>query len=288
MARLPSVVPKRRLFRLRVVLSAGAVMERAMTGSGRAIAALIAGSIGAVFCAGMLGAAEITILSSLNVQPEMDAVIPHFERATGHKVSISYATSPDFLKRVQDGARMDMAILFTETMDRLVQTTKMDVGSRFDILQSGIGAVVRAGAPRPEIGSVASLTATLLAAKSVAFSQGPTGAYMTTTVVPRLGIADQLKPKTIMTSSGIGAVGKAVANGDAEIGIHGTYELLSVAGIDFIGPIPAELQKMMVYSAVIPAGAKEPENAKALAKFLSSDIAARLIRQQGMEPIAVR
>src|SRR5262249_4513039 len=231
--------------------------------------------------------AEITILSSPNVQPEMDAIIPYFERATHHKVSISYATSPDFLKRVQDGARMDMAILFTETMDRLLSTTKIDIGSRFDILQSGIGAGVRAGAPKPDISSVAAFKSTLIAAKSVAFSQGPTGVHMAT-VVQRLGLADQLKPKTIMTNSGIGAVSKAVANGDAELGIHGTYELLSIAGIDFVGSIPADLQKMMVYSAAIPAHAREPDAARSLAKFLSSEIAAPLIREKGMEPIAVR
>jgi len=251
------------------------------------IAAFATGLICTRLSPNVLSAAEITILSSLNVQPEMEAVIPHFERATGHKVSISYATSPDFLKRVQDGARMDMGILFTETMDRLLSSTKIEVGSRFDILQSGIGAVVRAGAPKPDISSVAAFKTTLVATKSVAFSRGPTGVYMVT-VLERLGIAGQLTAKTIMTNSGIGSVGKAVANGDAELGIHGTYELLSVPGIDFVGPIPADLQKMMVYSAVIPARAQVPEAARSLAKFLSSEIAAPLIRKKGMEPIAVR
>jgi len=232
-------------------------------------------------------AVEITILSSRNVQPEMDAVIPSFERSSGHKVAISYAATPEFTKRFNESPHIDMAILFTETMDRFVVTTKIPVASRFDILQSGIGAVVRTGAPKHDISSAPALKNTLLGAKSVAFSQGPTGLYMAT-VVQRLGIADQLKAKTILTDSGIGAVGKAVANGDAEIGIHGTYELLSVAGIDFIGPIPSDFQKMMVYSAIIPAHAKEPETAKSLAKFLSSEIAIPLIRQKGMEPIAIR
>jgi molybdate transport system substrate-binding protein len=234
-----------------------------------------------------VNAAEVTILSSLNVQPEMDAIIPAFERASAYKVSISYATTPEFFKRFDGRMRADMAILFTETMDRFVQSTNIAVGSRFDILQSGIGAVVRTGAPKPDISSVAALKNTLLGAKSIAFSQGPTGVYIGT-VVQRLGIADQLKPKTILTDSGIGAVGKAVANGDAEIGIHGTYELLSVTGIDFVGPIPSELQKMMVYSAIIPASAKEPETAKSLLRFLSSEIAIPLIKQKGMEPIAIR
>jgi molybdate transport system substrate-binding protein len=144
-----------------------------------------------------------------------------------------------------------------------------------------------AGAQRPDVSSVEALKNTLLGAKSVAFSKGPTGVYLAT-VVAHLGIEDQLKSKTILTDSGIGAVGKAVAKGEADIGIHGTYELLSVAGLDFVGPIPSELQKMMVYSAVVPANAKEPEAAKSLIRFLSSEIAIPLIHQKGMEPIAIR
>jgi molybdate transport system substrate-binding protein len=231
-------------------------------------------------------AAEITILSSRNVQPEMDAIIPAFERSSGHKVVISYAATPEFIDRFNRGPGVDMAILFTETMDRFVATTRISVGSRFDILQSGIGAVVRSGAPKPDISSIAALKSTLLGAKSIAFSQGPTGVYMAT-VVQGLGIAGELKPKTTLTDSGIGAVGKAVAEGKAEIGIHGTYELLSVSGVDFVGPIPGELQKMMVYSAVIPADAKERDAAKMLVRFLSSETAIPLIRQKGMEPMAV-
>jgi molybdate transport system substrate-binding protein len=250
-------------------------------------AAAIAAYFGAAISATGANTAEIIILSSPNVQPEMDAVIPEFERASGHKVSISYGLTPTLFKQVGEGAPFDVTILFTETMDRLIQTTKLPVGGRFDILQSGIGVVVLAGAQRPDVSSVEALKNTLLGAKSVAFSKGPTGVYLAK-VVERLGIEEQLKPKTILTDSGIGAVGTAVAKGEAEIGIHGTYELLSVAGLDFVGPIPRELQKMMVYSAVVPANAKEPEAAKSLIKFLSSEIAIPLIHQKGMEPIAIR
>jgi len=257
-----------------------------MTGRSKRVAIVTMACLSAFIATSGTSAAEITILSSRNVQPEMDAIIPAFEHLSGHKVSISYASTPEFIDRFNKGARVDMAILFTETMDRFVATSTISVGNRYDILQSGIGAVVRVGAPKPDIGSVAALRSTLLAAKSVAFSQGPTGVYMTA-VVQQLGIAEQLKPKTILTDSGIGAVGKAVADGRAEIGIHGTYELLSATGIDFVGPIPSDLQKMMVYSAIIPAEAKEGEAAKALARFLSSETAIPLIRQKGMEPIAV-
>jgi hypothetical protein len=95
------------------------------------------------------GAAEITILSSRNVQPEMDAIIPAFEHSSGHKVAISYASTPEFIDRFNEGPRVDMAILYTPTMDRFLASTKIAVASRFDILQSDIGTVVRAGARSP-------------------------------------------------------------------------------------------------------------------------------------------
>src|SRR5215470_8073024 len=167
-----------------------------MTLWARILATVMTACVGAVLGGFGVNSAEITILSSRNVQPEMDAVIPLFERASGHKVTISYPPNPDLFKRFEEGARADMAILFTETMDRFIQTTKVAVGSRFDILQSGIGAVVRAGAPKPDVSTVAALKHTLLGAKSIAFSQGPTGVYMAI-VLQRLGIVDQLKSKTI-------------------------------------------------------------------------------------------
>jgi molybdate transport system substrate-binding protein len=257
-----------------------------MNGPSKAAAVVMAACLGTLIAASCGSAAEITILSSRNVQPEMDAVIPAFERSSGHKVSITYAATPEFADHFNRSRRVDLAILFTETMDRFVAATGVSVGSRFDILQSRIGVAVRAGAARPDIGSATALRSVLLEAKSVAFSQGPTGVHMAT-VVRQLGIDEQLKSKTIFTDAGIGTVGKAVADGRAEIGIHGIYELLSVAGIDFIGPIPGEFQKTIVYSAIIPAEAKEGEAAKALARFLSSETAVSLIRQKGMEPMAV-
>jgi molybdate transport system substrate-binding protein len=261
-------------------------MEYIMTRS-KFAAPAIAACLSALIAATGVDAAEITIVSSLNVRPEMDAIIPAFERVSGHKVTIDYRTTPVWVKQIDDGTPIDLAIAYTDTLDHLIETGKVSAGLRVDILQSGIGVVVRAGAPKPDIGSIEALKNALLGAKSIAFSKGPTGVYLAT-VVARLGIKDQLKPKTILTDSGIGAVGTAVAKGEAEIGIHGTYELLSIADVDFVGPIPRELQKMMVYSAVVPANAKEPEAAKSLIRFLSSEIAIPLIHQKGMEPIAIR
>ena len=254
-----------------------------MTALKRIAATAIAGCLSAVIIASGVNAAEIAIVSSPNVQPALDAIIPLFERASGHRIAITYKSTPVWTQQIDAGPPMDLAIAYTDTLDRLVSTGKVPTGLRRDILRSGIGGAVRAGAPKPDISSVEALKNTLLSAKSIAFSKGPTGVYLAT-VVERLGIAEQLKAKTVLTDSGIGTVGAAVVQGDAEIGIHGIYELAPVAGLDLVGPIPAELQKMMVYSAVVPANAKEPEGAEELMKFLSSEIAIPLLGKQGLEP----
>jgi molybdate transport system substrate-binding protein len=258
-------------------------MEDVMTTLEKIAAAAAAGCMSALIGATGVIAADIAIVSSPNVQPALDAIIPLFERASGHKIAITYKSTPVWTGQIDAAAPIDLAIAYTDTLDRLVSTGKVPAGLRRDILRSGIGVAVRAGAPKPDIGSVEALKNMLLSAKSIAFSKGPTGVYLAT-VVERLGIAEQLKAKTILTDSGIGAVGAAVAKGEAEIGIHGIYELAPVVGLDVVGPIPAELQKMMVYSAVVPANVKQPEVAKALMKFLSSEIAIPLLGKQGLEP----
>jgi molybdate transport system substrate-binding protein len=227
--------------------------------------------------------AEIVTLCHANVRPAVEAIIPAFERASGHKVTISYLPVPAIGQQIDSGSRVDLAIAFSDRMDDFVRTGKFPAGSRFEVMRSGIGVAVRAGAPKPDISSASALKNTLLAAKSVAFSQGPTGVHLTT-VIQRLGIADQLKSKLTMTAPGLGSVATMVANGEIEIGIHGIYELVPIAGIDIVGPIPAELQKMIVYSAMIPSNAKEPEAANALVNFFSSDSAIPLLKTTGMEP----
>jgi molybdate transport system substrate-binding protein len=208
---------------------------------------------------------------------------PAFELASGHKVKITYIPGPALSDQIEDGSRIDLAIAFSERMNDFVKAGKFTGGTRFEIARSAIGVAVRAGAPEPDISSASALKNALLAAKSVAFSQGPTGTHLTT-VMERLGIAGQLMPKLTMAPPGLGSVATMVAKGEVEIGVHGIYELVGVAGIDIVGPIPAELQKMMVYSAMIPADAKEPEAARALVTFFASDAAIPLLKTTGMEP----
>src|SRR5215470_8509677 len=139
------------------------------------IAAAVAGCLSALIVASNVNAAEITIVSSPNVQPAIDAIIPVFERASGHRIAITYKSTPVWTNQIDADASIDLAIAYTDTLDRLVGTGKVPSGLRRDILRSGIGVAVRAGAPKPDIGSVDALKNTLLSAKSVAFSTGPTG-----------------------------------------------------------------------------------------------------------------
>jgi molybdate transport system substrate-binding protein len=153
-------------------------------------------------------------------------------------------------------------------------------------VRSSIGVAVRAGAPKPDIGTLDALKRTLLQAKSIAYSASASGVYLSQEMFPRLGIADQIRGKCKRIANE--PVGAVVARGDAEIGFQQISELLPVPGIDYVGPLPREVQKVTVFSAGIASGAKHPDAARALIKFLASPDAAPAIQKSGLEPIASR
>ena len=156
-------------------------------------------------------------------------------------------------------------------------------GSRVDLVRSSIGVAVRAGAPKPDISSVEALKRTLLGAKSIAYSASASGVYLSQELFPRLGIADQIKAKCHRIANE--PVGAVVARGDAEIGFQQISELLPVAGIDYVGPLPPDVQKVTVFSAGVAVGAKHPEAARALIKFLASPAVVPAITKSGLEPL---
>ena len=169
-------------------------------------------------------------------------------------------------------------------LDELIKQDKVVAGSRVDLAQSSIGMAVRAGAPKPDISTVEAFKRTLLEAKSIAYSASASGYYLANELFPRLGIAEQIKDKVKRIESI--RVGTVVARGDAEIGFQQISELLPIPGIDFVGPLPPELQRVTVFSAGIATNAREPEAAKALIKFLSSPSALAAIAKSGLEPMA--
>jgi molybdate transport system substrate-binding protein len=240
-------------------------------------------SVASIFIlAGMTRAAEVKVLSSAAVKEPFVELIPGYERSSGNKVVATWAGTVNVLKRLQDGEVADLVVLAGPTIDDLIKQGKIVAGSRVDLAKSGVGVAVRSGAPKPDISTADALKRALLAAKSIAYSTGPSGVYLDG-LFQRMGIADELKAKTKVSAPGV-PVGEMVARGEAEIGFQQVSELLPVAGIDYVGPLPAEIQTITVFSGGIHTGASQPDAAKALVKYITSPEAVPVIKKKGMEP----
>jgi molybdate transport system substrate-binding protein len=235
--------------------------------------------------------AEIRVLVSGAFTAPYLQIVPEFERMTGNKLVtssglVSVENVPGSIPdRLQRGESVDIVILSGDALDQLIQQGKVIPGSRVDLVRSSIGVAVRAGAPKPDIHSVDALKRTLLNAKSIAYSSSVSGVYVSTELFRRLGIADQARGKSKRIE---GMVGTAVARGDTEIGIQQISELLAAPGIDYLGPLPSEIQRVTVFSAGIAVGSKEPDAARSLIRFLASPAAVPAIMQSGLEPVTSR
>jgi molybdate transport system substrate-binding protein len=243
-------------------------------------------SIVAVACAlllpGMAPAAEIKVISTQATQEAYQELVAQFEKASGHKVTTVFTGTLNVQKQLAAGEPCDLIIMAAPAIDEQIKLGKAAAGSRVDFAQSGTGLAVRKGAAKPDIRSVDAFKKTLLGAKSIGYSTGPSGLYMLS-VFEKLGVADQVKGKLKQTPSGV-FVGTLIATGEAEIGFQQISELAHFAGIDYVGPLPGELQRMTMFSTGIHAGAKQAAAAKALVKFITAPTAAPVIRKHGLEP----
>src|SRR5215470_977101 len=209
------------------------------------------------------------VLCTNGLKTVMLDLVPAFERISGTKPQITWGSTNGLIKELDGGAAADLVILTAEAIDDLIKRGKVVAGSRVDLARSGIGVAVRRGARKPDIGTPEALKKALLAAKSVAHSKtGMSGIYFPT-VLARLGIAEQMKSKIVMPDPGT-PVGEVVAKGEAEIGIQQISELLPVPGVEVVGPLPKELQKITTFTAGVLAAAGEPAVAEALVKFVAS------------------
>jgi molybdate transport system substrate-binding protein len=225
-------------------------------------------------------AKTIKILSGGAMRSLMVEIVPLFERASGTKVEIEFRLTSVLKKEIEEGAIFDIALLPRPELDELVRAGKVADGATADVTRSAVGLAVRSGTPKPDISTVAAFKNALLAAKSISYSDGPSGAYIAG-LLQQLGIAEAMKPKTKLTSR---PVAELVAAGEAEIGLQQIVAILPVKGADLVGPLPAELQNVIIYAAGLATGAKASAAARAFVAFTKTPQAERLIRAKGMEP----
>lgn len=247
----------------------------------RTIATAVAG-IGAMMSVAAANAAEITLLSSTAMREALEDLVPMFERASGHKVTITFKSGVDVSAALRAGARADIAVSTGEALDELAKEGRIVAGSRVDFARPRVGVAVRSGAPKPDISTADGFRDALLKAKSIGYSKGPSGIHLEG-VMKRLGIFDQIKSKLVQPALGV-RVGSLVARGEAEIGVQQINELLPIPGIDFVGPLPGELQTVLVYSLAAPATAKERDAAAALVKYLTSEAVLPVFKKLGLDP----
>jgi molybdate transport system substrate-binding protein len=245
---------------------------------------------GALLLAGAASAAEVRVMISGGLTAAFNTLVPEFERLTGNKVLTTYGPSMGTTVnaipiRLQRGEPADVLIMVGYALGDLVKQGKVIADSRVDLVKSPIGIAVRSGAPKPDISSADAVRRALLAAKSIAYSDSASGVYVSTEMFQRLGIADAMKDKARKIPAE--PVAGVVARGDAEIGFQQISEMLPVPGVDIVGPLPPELQKITVFSAGIVTTSEEPDAGRALITFLASPAASAAIIESGMEPIAV-
>jgi molybdate transport system substrate-binding protein len=242
--------------------------------------ALLAAS--AIMLTSSVNAAEIKVIGSPGFREAYNELVPQFEKASGNHVTTIWDGVNNVAKRVAGGETADIVILPVAQIEELTAKGKIVMGSRVDVAKSGIGVAVKAGAAKPDLRSGEALKNALLKAKSISYSTGPSGVHMVR-LIQQWGIADAVKGKIVIPPTDT-PVGEIVARGAAEIGFQQVSELIRIKGIDYLGPLPNDVQEVTSFAAALHKNAAAPDAAKALMKFLSAPAAALIIRKTGMEP----
>jgi molybdate transport system substrate-binding protein len=228
-------------------------------------------------------AAEVKVLCATAMRSAMKELGPEFERATGHQLMIQFDVVGALKRQIDAGEKFDVAILTTPLIDDVVKESKIASGTRADVARSGLGVIVRTGAPKPDISSADAFKRALLNAKSISYAkEGATAIYLAS-LFERLGITEQVKHKTKFPPPGRGAA--SVAEGENELGLLAISTFEPVPGVELLGPLPTELQSYVGYSAGVGTAAKEAGAGKALINFLKAPAAIPVLKAKGMEPI---
>jgi molybdate transport system substrate-binding protein len=247
--------------------------------------------VAVLFLVRSAGAADVQVMISSGFYAVYSELGPAFERASGHHLVTtrgpSMGDSPEAIPaRLARGEAADVVILDGAAADELGKRGLVRADSKVELARSLIGMVVRAGAAKPDIGSVETFRNTLLAAKSIAYSDSGSGTYLSTILFKKLGVADEIAPKSrkVRGPPSGEPVAAVVARGEAEIGFQQVSELIHVPGITFVGALPAEIQPMFSFAGALTKTARQPEAAGALLRFLSSPEAAPVISKAGLMP----
>lgn len=221
----------------------------------------------------------VKILSGGAMRSLMTDAIPLFERANGIKVTIEFRLTSVLKKEIEDGGAFDIALLPRPELDALVAAGKI-AADVVDVARSTVGLAVRAGAPKPDIETVATFKRALIEARSIAYSDGPSGAYVGG-LLERLGIAEAVESKTLLTSR---PVAELVASGDAELGLQQIVAILPVEGAELVGPLPSELQNTIIYAAGISSSTRQRAACVSLVAFMATETARGLMPSKGLDP----
>jgi len=239
-------------------------------------------AIAAMLATASISAAEIKVLASNGVKEALNELAPAFERATGHKLAISFGLAAALKRQIEAGEAFDLAILPAAVLNDLAKQGKVDARARTSIARSGVGIGIRKGARRPDIRTAQALKRTLLAADSITWAkEGQSGIYFAD-LLKRIGIAERMRPKIVLAASGV-EVGKLVASGKVQLGVILVNELMAAPGVEVLGPLPPELQNYTVFHAGVGVGSKDSSAAKALIKFLTTPAAGAVFKAKGQE-----
>ena len=244
-----------------------------------------------LLAAAAIDAGQLTVVTSGAFTAAYLKLVPEYESATHSKLLTEFGPSMGTTHnaiplRLERGEAIDVVIMAAPALADLIKQGKVRADSRVDLVQSKIGMAVKAGAPKPDISTVDALKRTLLAARSIGYSDSASGVYLSTELFPKLGLAAQIKDKCRKIEAD--PVGGAVASGEVEIGFQQISELRPVKGIDIVGELPPGAQRVTVFAAGVPTTSKHPEAANALIHWLASPAAFAAIKATGLEPAGAK
>ena len=222
-------------------------------------------------------------MSTLAVMGVLRELAPRHEGAAVSKTAAAFAPTAELMKRIGAGEAADVAILTAAAIEELTRAGTLAAGSRIDLARSVVGVAVRAGAPKPDVGSPEAFVRALLDARSIAYSRAGASGIFFADLIRRLGIAERVNAKATVIPGGL--TGELAARGEVEVAIQQVSELMEVPGVDIVGPLPAELDAITVFSGALFAASPRKGAGMALLRFLSAPDAAPVYARKGLEPL---